>query len=140
MHDLERFIRDLVREQQILRKEIEQLRNAQQKMQDADTRIHLGRAQTITIAAGVLTPTAHTHVRVGPETGTSDELDTITPTHAGQVLLLFPLTDTTITVKDGTGNITLSSAGDAVLDANGKNVTVMYSADLGQWFQIARNA
>lgn len=135
---LETTIRDMMREQMVMQKEIRLLREIVGKIMDADTRIHLGRAQTVQVAAGVMTPSAHSHYRVQPETGLSDEVNTITGTHAGQQIVLFPLTDTDITIKDGTGNITLTG-GDAVLDANHKNITVIYSDALEQWFETARS-
>lgn len=130
---LEKLVSDLMREQRTLLKEVVRLREVVSKVQDADVRLHLGRGQRIAIVAGVFTPSAHSYFRVAAETGTVDEITTITATHAGHVIILGPaLGPHTITLKHATGNIQLAGS-DIVLDTAYKTVMLMYSAGLQAW-------
>lgn len=133
MADITSFLSDMTRKFNALVKEVSDLREIQKKQGSADVRLHLGRGQRIAIVAGVFTPTAHSYFRVAAETGTVDEIVTITPTHAGHVIILGPaLGPHTITIKHATGNIQLAGS-DIVLDTAYKNVVLMYSDGLLSW-------
>ncbi|WP_116652860.1 DUF2793 domain-containing protein [Pelagibacterium sediminicola] len=67
-----------------------------------------------TIASGILAVTTSCAVPA-PETGLTDEIDTITGGFDGALLILAGTAGTTLTFKDGTGNLKLG--GDRVLDA-----------------------
>lgn len=133
---LEDMLRDMAKEISILGRRIKDISELQKKQGDADVRLHLGRAQSIAIVGGVFTPTAHSHFRAIAETGTTDDIVTITPTHAGQLIILavspFPHT---ITLKHGVGNLQLGGS-DIVLDTQYKNVMLVYSADLQTWMLV----
>lgn len=70
----------------------------------------------LTIAAGVITPTQVQHT-VAAESGTADDLATITAQN-NRLLVLRADTGDTITVKHGTGNITVLSGADITLSGN----------------------
>lgn len=89
--------------------------------------LRLGAVTAATIATGVLTvPTGVTYVRVASESGTADQLDTITKSDAtdGDLLVLIPLNTDTITVDDA--NIDLGAATRAV--APGGLIVLLYNA------------
>ena len=74
-------------------------------------------ASALTIASGAVTATQNLHT-ITSESGTTDDLATITAA-ADRTLLLLQATAThTITVKHGTGNISLNGAVDFVLTGN----------------------
>ena len=70
----------------------------------------------LTIATGVITPTQLVHA-VAAETGTADELATITAQNNRRLILKADTGDT-ITIKHGTGNITTFSGADITLSGN----------------------
>lgn len=73
-------------------------------------------ATELTIVGGAITTTQTVH-KLQPETGTSDDLDTISGLSAGDILILYVSdagTDT-ITIKHGTGNISCLGASDVAL-------------------------
>lgn len=78
-------------------------------------------ATTLTISSGVVTVTQMVHV-IAAETGTTDDLETITDGITGQtsaglaVLLLIADTGDTITLKHGTDNLDLPGDADIDLD------------------------
>lgn len=90
---------------------------------------------TLTIASGVVTVTQTMHV-IAAESATSDDLDTINisadiPTASGSTnfrtyILLRADSGDTITVKHGTGNISLGSGADYVLSGN-KTLQLLYT-------------
>ncbi len=74
-------------------------------------------ARTIlTISSGSITPTQVQHT-VAAETGTVDDLDTITAQNERMIVLRADAGDT-ITIKNGTGNITVWSGQDITLIGN----------------------
>ena len=76
-------------------------------------------SDTLTIATGAIVPDRSHHV-IAAESGTADDLDTITNTNVddGSLLLLRADTGDTITVRDGQDNIYLARDTNAVLDEN----------------------
>lgn len=93
----------------------------------ASVNLRLGAVTAATIASGVLTiPAGVTYVRVASESGTSDQVDTITKADAadGDLLVLIPLNTDTITYDDA--NIDLGAATRAV--APGGVIVLLYNA------------
>ena len=93
---------------------------------------------TLTIASGVVTMTQGSHI-IAAESGTTDDLDTInapSDLQSGYYPLLILIADSgdTITVKHGTGNITLNSAGDFSLTSS-KALALWY--DGTNWHDLA---
>jgi hypothetical protein len=72
-------------------------------------------ATTLTIASGVITPTATLHV-VAAESGVTDELVTMTAAAGNMVFLIADAGDT-ITVKHGDGNFVSFNATDIIMTA-----------------------
>ena len=71
----------------------------------------------------------------------SDQLDTITPTTDGFVILLrnrYSSSTMTTTIKDGTGNISLSGATDFALTNARASVTLYYDTIGAVWREISR--
>ena len=92
-----------------------------------------GGTQTVTIASGVATVTQPTAVVVlAAESGTADQLDTLTVTGAtaGDIIVLVPDTGDTITVDDA--NNDLGAATRAI--APGGSLTVRY--DGTSWVEV----
>lgn len=80
------------------------------------SQLALAAATELTIASGEITATQGVH-KLQPESSTSDDLDTISGGSEGDILLLY-LTDAgtdTITLKHGTGNISVLGGGDIAL-------------------------
>jgi hypothetical protein len=104
-------------------------------------------AETLTIAAGVTTAPTKSLVIVAAESGTSDDLDTIT-TSNNRFAVFWADSGDTITFKHGTGNINLNG-GDIALTGNafalgccrGGQWTLVSSlgtpADAGYWVKTA---
>lgn len=91
------------------------------------TNLRLGAVTAATIASGVLTvPAGVTYVRVASESGTADQVDSITKSDAadGDLLVLIPLNTDTITFDDA--NIDLGAATRAV--APGGVIVLLYNA------------
>lgn len=77
-------------------------------------------ATTKTIASGVITATQTTH-KVEVESGTTDDLDTISGLSEGMIVMIEQVNAAhTIVVKHGTGNIKNFSGADVTLNAYGK--------------------
>lgn len=103
-------------------------------------------ASILTIATGVITITQTMHT-VAAESSTTDDLDTINisanvPTTVGSdtfrsYILLRADTGDTITVKHGTGNITLASATDYVLSGS-KTLQLLYTGSA--WVDLQSSA
>jgi len=92
---------------------------------------------TLTISGGAITITGGYH-RLGGEGGAADDLDTINGGQDGQILVLRALSDSvTITVKDGTGNLSLE--GDCTLDNYHDTITLIYDGATASWLEIARS-
>jgi hypothetical protein len=79
--------------------------------------IALHAPSTLAIASGAVTVTKSNHI-IESESGTTDDLTTISGAVADQVLVLRAKTGHTITVKHGAGNIYLNGAADFVLTGN----------------------
>lgn len=77
--------------------------------------INLAGFSEVTIASGVATVTQACHT-LAPQTGDTDDLDTITGVNAGGFVLIAPKSGKTITVKHNTGNIWLQGKQDIDLD------------------------
>jgi len=91
----------------------------------------------VTISGGVITASRPYH-RLTPQTGTTDDLDTITPPYDSKFLLLHSRSEIyTITVKDGTGNIDIGS--DCTLSDPSQSLYLMYDDALSKWIQVARS-
>lgn len=82
-------------------------------------------ATELTVSSGAITITQLTH-KIQPESGTSDELDTISGTAAGQWGILFISDDGTdsFTIKHGTGNLSCNGQTDIEWDGG---LVVWYS-------------
>ena len=77
-------------------------------------------ATEVTVSSGVLTVTKSRHT-VQPESGTSDDIDTITgiPDNGELILTVSDLGTDTIVFKHGTGNLSLPGAADITLTTGG---------------------
>ena len=95
----------------------------------------LGPSTTLTISGGVVTLTGGWH-KIAAETGTTDDLDTITPAVGAltpQRIIIRADTGDTIAVKHSTGNIELSGAVDISMSGNDQ---VMLVYDGSNWTDI----
>lgn len=104
----------------------------------ARTVLHIAAATLLTIASGVIVVTRSFHI-VAAETGTTDDIDTITAERNQTFLVLKADTGDTITVKNGTGNIALPSgdmtiSGDQamLLFYDGTNWVAFNTTSIGQ--------
>lgn len=98
-----------------------------------------------TIASGVITvdplhsPIAAYHIVDTEAAAATDELNTINGTKQGQLLTLQSKSGArTVTVKDGVGNIFLTS-GDFVLDNVRDAMQLVYNLSLNGWCEIRRS-
>lgn len=96
------------------------------------TMVNLGSSNTETIASGVITVTSNI-VLVAGEGGLADDLVTINGGITGDLVLLRMSGAGTITVKDGTGNIALTS--DRVLDNTAD--TLLLERRSSTWNEVA---
>ncbi len=95
----------------------------------------LGPSTTLTISGGVVTLTGGWH-KIAAETGTTDDLDTITPAVGAltpQRIVIRADTGDTIAVKHSTGNIELAGAVDISMSGNDQ---VMLIWDGSNWTDI----
>lgn len=134
MADLESLLKEIAKNFNTLERRLKIL-EARPPVDDSGL---FGRFQALTIASGVITPAAHAHYVLRPETGSTDDLATITATRDGQLLFLRVESGKTITVKNGTGNITLPG-GDIVLDSSTKLLALFFVADAALWRQAFYN-
>lgn len=74
-------------------------------------------ANALVVSAGAVTATQNLHT-ITSESGTSDDLTTITAAALRTLLLIYATATHTITVKHGTGNISLNGAADFILSGN----------------------
>jgi len=83
-----------------------------------DRRVNIGTLQPVEIASGVITIIdGFSSYSVTVETGSSDDIDTISNANGGDVIFLQAASDTaTVVVKDGTGNILTEGSVDLSLD------------------------
>ena len=90
-------------------------------------------AGALTVSAGVITATGTFH-SVIPESGTSDEIDTINGGTDGMVLILRPDLDTyLIDLKHGTGNIEIQGETDIRLSNTEEVAWLVYDGTLSKW-------
>ena len=90
------------------------------------TRLIAKSGGTLTISSGVITITPNSGNSlfvVAAESGTADDLDTISGGAAGEIALLIADTGDTITLKHGTGNIELIS--DTDFDVEDDTITIL---------------
>lgn len=101
--------------------------------------LKFGVPDTKQIAAGEVT-VEETNTRLTPQTGLTDDLDTIVGGSDGMLLILSPsAVNYIITVKHGTGNIELTNGADCVLDGAQYDKLVLIAHEaLGGWMELAR--
>ena len=91
----------------------------------------------LTIAAGVVTVSGIGYYKLVPETGTTDDLDTISGAHHGEeITLAVRDSGDTITIKDGTGNFAL--AGDFAMNTQTDTIKLIYDETHG-WLETSRS-
>lgn len=73
--------------------------------------------ESVSISSGAATLTKNV-AEVSAETGTADDLDTISSPSSGNFRWLYPASGDTITIKHGTGNIITPSGADVVMAGN----------------------
>lgn len=88
---------------------------------------------TLTINGGHITIRCNVQ-EIAAETGVTDDLTHIDGGVTGQILVIYPDSGDTITVKDGWGNI--YTAGDFVMD-DSSDMMVLYNV-AGSWFELSR--
>lgn len=101
------------------------------------TALFTGPALTLTVAAGavdVASTVTSTNIVLAGEGGLDDEVDTIDSDQAGHIIVVRRDPTTTITLKDGTGNLRLPA--DIVLDSDEKAVWLLYTGS-NDWIPIA---
>lgn len=95
--------------------------------------IYLTDSFSETIASGVITA-AQTKIKILPQSGTADDLDTITITNGVDILVLNTETvGHTITVKHNTGNIWFEDGQDVVLDNQNKTLVLVWNDVVSKW-------
>ena len=96
-----------------------------------------GREVVLTIAGGIITkiPYNSNYVLNG-QGDLADDLDTINGGIDGDIVIL-KRGDDIITVKHGTGNITLPGGADVVLAANNDMLTLQWCADDDEWYCLS---
>ena len=87
----------------------------------------------LTIAGGIITKTGSNLILNG-QGGLADDLDTINGAIADGDIVILKRGDAIITVKHGTGNITLPGAVDIVLATNNDMLTLQWCADDDEWY------
>ncbi|KPJ64886.1 hypothetical protein AMK68_00185 [candidate division KD3-62 bacterium DG_56] len=92
----------------------------------------------LTISGGAITQTSSWH-KLQPQSGTSDDLDTITAVAGGSALLFLQVSDAadTITIKHNTGNIICSGGADIALSGDQDLAILMYNAIGAKWYCLA---
>lgn len=101
------------------------------------TALFTGPALTFTVAGGavdVAGATTSTNIVLAGEGGLDDDVDTIDSDQAGHIIVVRRDPGTTITLKDGTGNLRLPA--DIVLDSDEKAVWLLYTGS-NDWIPIA---
>jgi hypothetical protein len=98
--------------------------------------ITLDTSTTLTISSGAVTVTTDYHV-IAAESGTTDDLDTITAANDRQILVIQADSGDTITVKHATGNIELYHKEDCPLE-DGQTLMLFYDGSV--WRDLAGQA
>lgn len=101
-----------------------------------------GTREIITLSgdiAGINDDSRTSFIYVAAETGTADDLDTISGNgiYEGMVLVLRPDAGDTITVKDNIGNVQLSGS-DFVMDNEADKLMLIYDIGITKWCEISR--
>jgi len=95
-----------------------------------------------TIASGAIdisntTDEYSSRIIIGAQTGTTDDLDTITgANHAGQILILQAIATHTITIKHGTDNFRSATGSDIVLQSQ-DNILLIFDAIANEWTNLS---
>lgn len=87
-----------------------------------------------TIAAGVISADNHDYYLLLPETGVSDNLDTINNASDGRRVFLSTKAGNSIVVKNGTGNISIGS--DITLSSPADTLQLIYNLELLKWVGV----
>ena len=93
------------------------------------------------ISAGAVSTGGYGYLSLNPETGTTDDLDTINGGRVSDILLLTSETHTnTITVKHNTGNIFATGRTDVILKANvaGQIPVLVLFYNGSKWLELCR--
>jgi hypothetical protein len=95
---------------------------------------HVYAATTLTISSGAVAGGLGSYFIVAAESGTSDDLDTLTLTGTPRLIILQADTGDTITLKHSTGSFEFNSGGDIILTGD-KTIVVFWdgtnAADIG---------
>jgi hypothetical protein len=75
-------------------------------------------AETLTLSSGAITAGSGSYILIAAESGTADDLDTLTVTGTPRLIILQADTGDTITVKHGVGNIKLNGETDFALSGD----------------------
>jgi hypothetical protein len=128
MSTLAEFARDVATDIVGLQREISRMKTMMQSGQ-----MHMGGMRTVTIAAGVINTNQWGYYELVPQTGTTDDLDTINNGLDGKIIgIRVNDNANTITVKDGIGNICLPD-GDVDLDDVCLVLPLVYDGDSSMW-------
>ncbi len=92
--------------------------------------------QDVIISGGELDVNAGAFYSVNPESGTSDDLDTINNGVGGKIITLRTTTGNTITLKHGTGNLSLLGSADFTLDDTNIVYTLIYDDAQSKWIAM----
>ena len=96
-----------------------------------------GIVRDVTVSGGVLTCGA-AHYAVTPESGNTDDVDTVNTGRGGRkITFRIKTPGDTITFKDGTGNLNLSG-GDIALNDVDKYLTIIYDDENDEWKVYAK--
>ena len=90
----------------------------------------------LTIAGGIITKTG-TNLILNGQGDLPDDLDTINGGLGDGDIVILKRGDDIITVKHGTGNITLPGAVDVVLATNNDMLTLQWCADDTEWYCLS---
>jgi len=97
--------------------------------------VNFGAVETLTLSGGSVARTSTTsNYIIAAETGTADDLDSITGGSDGDVIIVCPDSGDTITAKDNTGNLQLS--GDFAMDNPADVLTLRYKSSISRWCEI----
>lgn len=91
-----------------------------------------------TISAGTVSGLRTATLVLSAQSGTADNLDTITGGVSEQLLILRPANGHIITAVDGTGNLRLN--GDFAMNARSDRLLLQYDSEFGGWAEIARTS
>ena len=109
-------------------------------LQRRSINLDIGHYETLTIATGVIRVTKSGQKRVDTQSAAAtDDLDTINGGIDGRIITLRGVSSARdVTVKTGTGNITLVG-GDFIMETLNHRITLMYDAIQSVWVEVARS-